>query len=73
MKVKVKVKVKERLSVVKTTKLMKIGTLNVRTIISKDGRRVELAYYFEKYGLNILGVQEHRRERSTRRILPITN
>ena len=60
-RVKEKVKVKERLSVVKTRKLMKIGTLNVRTI-SKDGRREELAYNFEKYGLNILGVQEHRRE-----------
>jgi len=46
---------------VKPKKLVNIGTMNVRTI-SKDGRRAELAYNFERFGLNILGVQEHRRE-----------
>ena len=54
-------RVKKSECVVKPKKPLKIGTLNVRTI-SKDGRRSELVYLFEKYGLNMLGVQEHRRE-----------
>ena len=46
---------------VKPKKIMNVGTFNVRTV-SKEGRESELAYNFESHGLNILGVQEHRKE-----------
>ena len=49
------------IKLIKPKKMMKIGTLNVRTI-RKDGRRDELVYHFEQHKLNILGVQEHRIE-----------